>query len=256
VDPLAAGLWENAVFHVLAHVRATRDLASSVYDPAYVALVEESVGPARDRTLEEDAHLLGQALPSFDALARVQALAWLFRSEARVRSACGRDLAALAPEDVDAPALLPALAGDPAAEILRAAAELEMPLLPRLPPLAMDLGELGRALDVAALAAPLLRACRVFVVRALGLRGRVMGREVWIGDAPPEHAAWQAAHEATVAEIGKGEHAAVEGAALVLLARRAGEAGLGEAHARWLSHLGEEMVASVAEARRASRSRT
>src|SRR5581483_7174316 len=150
--------------------------------------------------------------------------------------------------DGDAPELLPALAGDPAVEVLRAAAELELPLLARLPPIAADLAALGRALDEVAAAAPLLPRCRVGVARALGRRGRVMGREIWVGAAPIEHAAWQAAHEATVAEVAAHaaqDHDAVELAALALLAHRARASGLEAAHRAWLAHFGEEVEEAV-----------
>jgi hypothetical protein len=75
-----------------------------------------------------------------------------------------------------------------------------------------------------------------------------------VGPAPIQHAAWQAAHEATVAEIveawpedrGAVDHDRVERAALALLAGRARDAGLGAAHRAWLAHFGDE-VAAVAQ---------
>ena len=147
---------------------------------------------------------------------------------------------------MDAPELLPQLKGYTAVEILRAAAELELPLLARLPPVDVDLAALALALDEVARAAPLLPSCPVGVARALGRRGRVMGREIWVGDAPIAHSAWQAAHEATVAEVverarGAGEsadHDRVEWAAVALLADRARAAGLAEGHRAWFAHFG------------------
>jgi hypothetical protein len=244
--PFLAGAWAEAVFHVLAHVGATAHLASSVYGSAYVAAARGILGPAEERLLGEDARLLGGLLSTFASLARAQSLAWLFRSIDRASACAGRDLGALTEADVDAPELLPSLAGEPAVEILRAAAELELPLLARLPPMAMDLPGLGRALDALSVVAPVLPECPVGVVRALRLRGRVMGREIWVGEAPIEHAAWQAAHEATVAEVverlhGAGEragHDRVEGEAVALLRARARAAGLGEGHAAWWSCFG------------------
>ena len=151
---------------------------------------------------------------------------------------------------MDAPALLPHLAGDPAVEVLRAAAELELPLVARLPPVDVDLAALALALGEVARAAPLLPCCAVGVSRALRRRGRVMGREIWVGEAPVEHSAWQAAHEATVAEVverarsaGEGtDHDRVERAAIALLARRAVEAGLTQGHRAWLAHFGEDVL--------------
>src|SRR6185312_13532879 len=111
VTPFLVGEWAEAVFHVLAHVGATARLASSVYDPAYVAAVRGVLGAAEERLLGEDARLLGEIVPTFGALARVQGLAWLFRSRERVVACAGRDLGALAEADVDAPELLAWLAG-------------------------------------------------------------------------------------------------------------------------------------------------
>lgn len=238
--------WAEAVFHVLAHVRATAHLAASAYDADYVAAIALQLGPAARRALRDDAALLGHLLSTHDALAAAQVLAWLFRSPARAAAASGLDLADLAPDQVDAPALLPALArGGPAVEILRAAAELEAPLLAALPPPEVDLGALAGALARAAPAAPHLEACAVGVLRPLGWRGRVWGREIWVGPAPLDHAAWQAAHEATVSEVaaemrGRGEapaHGPVEREALARMAARARAAGLTEEHRAWLQRI-------------------
>lgn len=245
--PFLVGAWAEAVFHVLAHVSATAHLAPSLHDPAYVEAARRALGPAEARALGEDARLLGGLLPTFASLAGAQELAWLFRSAERAGACAGRDLDDLGADDVDAPDLLPRLAGDPAVEILRAAAELELPLLSRLPPIPVDLAALSRALAEIAPAAPLLARCRVGVVRALGLRGRVRDREIWVGAATVAHAAWQAAHEATVAEIAErlraaGEpfdHDRVEEAAIALLTERAYAAGLSAAHATWLAHFGD-----------------
>jgi hypothetical protein len=249
--PFLVDAWAEAVLHVLAHVRATAHLAASLHDAGYVEAAAKALGPAVERPLAEDARLLGVLLPTFAGLARAQGLAWLFRSTERAAACAGRDLAELSSGDVDAPDLLPHLAGDPATEILRAAAELELPLLSRLPPIAVDLAALAFALDEVAPAAPLLAGCSVGVARALGVRGRVRGRDVWVGPAPIQHTAWQAAHEATVAEVveaspwddGAGDHDRVERAAVALLAGRARDAGLGAAHRAWLAHFGAEVAA-------------
>ena len=88
------------------------------------------------------------------------------------------------------------------------------------------------------------------MTRSLGRRGRLRGREIWIGAPFPgggpdlDHLAFQAAHEATVGELialegaPAGDDRPLEAAALVLLKRRAERVGLGEAHARWLAHFG------------------
>lgn len=238
--------WAEAVFHVLAHARATAQLAASAYDPDYIALIAGHLGPAEDRPLAEDAAVLGRMLASHEALVAAQRLAWLFRAPERAAAVAGRDLVALGPEDVDAPALLRSVqqAGD-AAEILRAAAELEAPLLARLPPPGIDLGDLAAALAEVAPAAPRLAISAVGALRPLGRRGRVLDREIWVGVAPIEHLAWQAAHEATVAEVAealraRGEapaHARAEGEALALLEGRARAAGLTAAHRAWRAHL-------------------
>jgi hypothetical protein len=78
-------------------------------------------------------------------------------------------------------------------------------------------------------------------------RGRAWGDELWVGHpaaevAPSvEHAAWQAAHEATVVEVAREledlSERDVEGEAVVRLTRRAAEAGEGAGHAAWLEAL-------------------
>jgi hypothetical protein len=245
--------WSDAVFHVLAHVRATASLASSVFDARYVATAERALGPASERGLGEDARVLGEILPTFAALARVQALAWLFDSVDRVNAIVDRPLDDLTPEEVDAPRLLGILKHDPAAEVLRAAAELELPLLDRLPPVAIDRVALAEEVARVAPAAPFLAACEVTIVRSLGHRGRVIDRAIAVGDAPLPHAAWQAAHEATVAEILDApgpapDHDVLERGALRLLARRARDAGLADAHRTWLDPLGPATVALALDA--------
>lgn len=244
--PFLVNGWAEAVFHVLAHVRGTAHLAASAYDAGYVADVARQLGPAGQRQLGDDAVMLGHLLGTHDVLAAAQCLAWLFRSPARAEAAAGRDLADLAPEDVDAPALLPGVRKTgAAAEILRATAELEAPLLAALPRPAIDLGALGDALARVTGAAPHLAACTVGVLRPLGRRGRVLGREIWVGATSIDHLAWQAAHEATVAEVAaamrsRGEtptHARMEREAIALLEERARAAGLTAPHRAWLGHL-------------------
>lgn len=238
------------VFHVLAHVRATAHLAPSVYDRAYVDFVARHA--PRRRTLHDDAATLGALAGTHDALVRVQLLAWVFDDVARADACRERTLDQLAPVDVDdAEALERVRERDvAAAEILRAAAELEADVVAALPQPTLAPQELARAVAALHGVAPLSRFT-VTSVRSLRLRGRVRGDAIWVGapcdDLGPtvEHAAWQAAHEATVAEVSGGlrrtkapTHDDVESAALRRLEERARAAGLAAPHARWRAHFG------------------
>jgi hypothetical protein len=236
------------VFHVLAHVPG--NAPASVFDPAYVAFVAKHAGPADSRPLGEDALVLSRGAKTHETLARLQMLAWVFEGESRAPE--DRNLEELTDVD-DRSALAVVTRADvmPLAEVLRASAELEAPVYDALPRARLDRTELDRALAEIAPAAPFLRECTVECVRPLRLRGRVRGRRIWVGepseDLGPttEHAAFQAAHEATVAEVSSlarehgvaHDHHALEHASLVLFAERAESAGLAARHARWLSHL-------------------
>jgi hypothetical protein len=234
--------WAELVFHVLAHVRGTAGLAPSLYDAEYIAQCEAVLGPASERVLGEDATVLANAMPTHGLLAVGQLLAWLFASPERAAQCADRDLAALAPADVDRPEFLHHLAalGAPV-ELLRAAALLEQPSHARLPPPQLDFEKLSETLRRVEPLAPLLGGMRVSVSRALRLRGRVVGDELWVGLAPSiEHMGWQAAHEATVSEVMERgatiSHDAVERRAVALLRERAERAGQGGSHRRWLLH--------------------
>lgn len=247
----ARSTWAEAVFHVLAHVRATAHLAPSAYNPSYVTEAARALGRAEDRLLAADAARIGALAATFEQMADVEQLAWLFDSPGRARACVDRDLADLRASDVDHPRFLPAvLRAGAAAEILRAAAEIEAPLCTKLPPLALDERALDQALSEATVLAPLLASSTVGVVRALGIRGRVVAGEdgdtaprIWVGAAPTEHMAFQAAHEATVWEVGCEAakagipwiHEDVERAAIRRLRARAEAQGKREAHQRWLS---------------------
>lgn len=193
----------EAVFHVLAHVDCGA-IAASCFDPRYVAWARDALGPAEARTLAEDASVLA-LVRDHDAFARLQRLAWI--------------------EDAT---------DDPFTEVLRAAAELERPLLAGL-----DHG--ACTFDDALRVAPELAGHEVLLCRALPVRGRVLGRSLVVG-APPiagateAHVGWQAAHEAIVASL-EGEHRDVERRAIARLRSRARAAGLGAEHARWLATL-------------------
>jgi hypothetical protein len=245
---LLAGPWPDLVFHVLDHVEGTARLPASSFDRRYVAFCREHLGPAEERTLGEDARVLSVVAPNHRTLASVQLLAWTFASLERAVAAAPRELGELRDGDVDRPELLGMLREHrDATEILRCAAELEREHHARLPPVATSFDAVTEELARVGLAAPWLARCPVRLVRALCLRGRVLQREIWVGVPDPvlgvtvEHVSWQAAHEATVAEVSeRGELAEreVEHAAVVLLAERARRAGLARGHARWLAHFG------------------
>lgn len=232
----------DLVFHVLAHVPG--DAAASAFDPIYTAWSESQIGPASKRSLGEDAPALATLAPNHDALVRAQLVAWIVRDREKARQLFERPLAEIGPDEVDDRAALKHAAGDPAAELLWCAAALEDEAHARLPPMRADpIGD-NPLIDVA----PNLGELDVGIVRALRLRGRVFGREIWVGEpgtAPHqpslEHVFWQCAHEAAAVEIG--EHApnlpfaGVEHGSVVLLAIRSERAGRAEAHARWLSSL-------------------
>jgi hypothetical protein len=244
--------WGDLVFHVLAHVRGTRHLAASVYDRTYLDFVVRHVGPAETRTLCEDAEVLGRVAATHEVLAALQLLAWLHETVEDAEAVADRGLAQLGARDVDAPGLLSALLRREATvEVLRCAALLEREAWDALP-YGSDAAGMRLALSRVVPAAPGLEACRVRMVRALRLRGRVRGDEIWVGmpmvalGLTTEHAAWQAAHEATVREVsaattrmgGVAVFDAVERVSVVLLASRARTVGLGGEHAVWYRHLG------------------
>lgn len=246
--------WADLVFHVLAHVHASRHLRASLFDSTYVRFAEGHLGPSSNRHLAEDADVLGRCLPDDASLARAQGLAWLFESVEHAERTAAHDLANLAPSDVSDPARLASLASaGPAVEVLRLASLLEREHHARLPRIEIDAAALGHALDVVRSAAPGLGACRVVVVPTLRLRGRVRGDEIWVGAPHPAlacsfaHVVWQAAHEATVRDIARSVVADatptvddIEHAALVLLAERAAAARLTAEHSLWLANLHPE----------------
>jgi hypothetical protein len=179
-------------------------------------------------------------------MVRVQHLAWLFSSVEQALAAGDRPLAALRPDEVALPALLPALRND-AAELLFCAALLEHEPWSSLPGVRPeDDAALEEAIHELRAVAPRLEGCVVASLRSLGIRGRVAGEEIWVGApgwgaATTERCAWQAAHEATVLEVterwpaGAASHELREALAVELLRSRARAAGQQEAHARWLS---------------------
>lgn len=252
---------------MLAHVQVTAHLPSSAYDPTYVRWARQALGPPEERPLGEDVAVLGVALGDHEALTSVQLVAWLYDDHDAARAAATRELSELSDDEVTRADVLAALKEvGPPAELLRCAALLEDGLLDKaLPPL--DEAALTGALERVARAAPTVADHRVIPLRSLRLRGRVRGTDIFVGwpcealSLSIDHVAWQAAHEATVAEVGAralgaptlGERG-VETVAVVTLATRAREAGLADDHARWLDHLlgpPSTAVASLSEDERA-----
>lgn len=136
-------------------------------------------------------------------------------------------------------------------EILRCAVALELPHYERLPRPRVANSAFPGLLEQVARAAPRLAACRVHCVRALCRRGRLLGQSIWVGlpgsEVGPsaEHAAIQAAHEATLAELIEtasdegvplGERE-LEHAAVWLLAKRCRSVGFEDPQRRWFRTL-------------------
>jgi hypothetical protein len=243
--------WADLVFHVLAHAVDSAPLGASLYDRVYVDFAARNLGPASDRNLAEDAAVLGRVLQSHELLARVQLAARLFDSiEAASRHAT-IDLTELAQRGIVPADLVRAL--EPvldAAELLRAASELEREAILRLPAASFDQTALAAALDEKSAIAPVLARSIVAAVRSLRLRGRAFPGEIWVGvpcvelGVSIDHAAWQACHEATVLELRAAAPAesgerAIEHGAVVLLAERARSSGKESEHRRWLAHFGQ-----------------
>ena len=234
--------WPDLVFHVLAHVPVEPSVPAGLFDPDYVAFAASHLGAASQRELGQDVTVLGRVLSDHARLARVQALALLFRDLGSPEALGARPLAALRPAEVLSSRALGALARDPdGAELLWTSALLELPAYRQLPVGCFARQPLARALARVAIAAPHLKACEIRHARALGKRGRVVDEVVWLGlPVDPEHCAWQAAHEATVAEVSASAGSQeplterdVEAVAVVLLAERSRRFGLASAHARF-----------------------
>jgi hypothetical protein len=236
--------YADLFFHVFAHVEGTRELPASVYSPRYVEWAGRCLGAAATRTLGEDAVALAGAFPTHPALASVQALARLFDDTAALVAVGSRALAELAPTSVDcAASLLHLQRLGEGAELAFCALALELPTFLLLPPPPAPPPALLTQLRALTPLAPGLATSRVGCVRSLDRCGRVWGRVIWVGHPGTElgpsveHAAWQAAHEATVALLAE-QHSelnerAVESAAVERLALAARAAGKQTEHARW-----------------------
>ena len=225
-------------------------MPASLFDERYCQWVAEQVGAAELRPLGQDAELLQGWLGDHALLVEAQLLAWLFDEAAAALALAEVDLAALTADQVARPWVLRRLQSGPlpavAIEMLRCAAALEQDTLAQLPPVVVEEAVVAAALAALHGVAPQLSQLDWRPLRALRLRGRVAAGEVWTGivdaqlDVTAEHIAWQAAHEATVAEVASQlqlAERAVEQLAVLLLHARAAAAGLAPAHDRWLARL-------------------
>lgn len=226
---------------MLAHVDAGA-VAASCHSRAWIAWAEARLGPARERSLGEDAKTIARIAATHDDLARLQLLAFLFGTRERAVAATARDLLDLRPEDVSDPGALTAgQAAGAAAEVARAATELELPAIATLAPAVVDDDAVARAFERIAPLAPELMRFDVRYVRALGIRGRAYRTTILVGTpgiagADAEHVAWQAAHEAIVGSLPRPRSFVdLERDAIALLRARARAAGSGDDHARWLA---------------------
>ena len=248
--------WGQLVFHVLAHVRPVPEVPSSLYDERYVRAAEAELGPAEQRQLGRDLVDLSRVASDHARYARMQALAFLFDEVDRAQASAQAELHSLSEHEVARSQLLPLLMRDEAwVELLRCAALLEARHYARLDPVVLERAALERCLVERLQVAPRLSSLRVRCLPALGLRGRAVAAEVWIGvpagsrsvgpTIDPAHLGWQAAHEATVLEVadvadpgsGLGERE-VEGVALCVLAARSQAAGVIPGYRSWSARWG------------------
>ncbi len=189
-------------------------------------------------------------------LTAAHGLAWTWDWLPKARAAFTRDLDALSPDDVDdVRALALAQKAGAPAEVLRAAAELELARVAALEPISdATIGELRAAVESIAAAAPKEIPLHVHLVRPLARRGRAFSGRIYAGapgvaGAEAEHVAWQILHEASVIEamhvLGSTVFVDVERRAIGALRSRARAAGLGGAHARWLATLDLGALGSI-----------
>jgi hypothetical protein len=246
------GSYADLVFHVLAHVRPDRPLAPSLYFPGYIECCKQRLGPADARPLGEDLVALGRLVSDHQRLDQALLLAWLFETPEDASVYDAVELDSLPPESPVDPRVLSSLRSLPesAIELLRCSVALERQHWAKLPETRLDpapalLEKLERMRSVA----PHLCEVHIGCVRPLGLRGRAFFSSVLVGtvDDPlegcspsAEHAALQAAHEATVIEVRNQANLPflqLEHTALTVLRLRARETVWEEAHGRWLGHL-------------------
>ncbi len=241
--------WADLVLHVLAHIRDLARFPSGLWEPGYVQFVADVAGPVEERALADDVFVLGQSVDSHQALAKLHLLACLFDTPEQALRCIAKDLADLTASDVAAPRLIGAVAAcGPAAEVLRTAALLEEEVWRALPDETFDASQLESELVAVRQLAPLLESFELFVSRPLGFRGRVFGSEIWVGVPGPTnepsapHVAWQAGHEATVAEVARYadqllDERTIEHVALILFAERAAAGRCAASHRTWLEAL-------------------
>lgn len=244
--------WAELVLHVLAHLAATAHLPSSVHDPSYVEASRRQLGPVQARALGQDLVVLGSRLVAHEVLSQVQLLTRLHPSLDCALRASSLELHALtdsASADLTIRDQLLSTCAIPA-ELLRCAALLEAEVFARwpLPDLELVQQRIEGSIADFWLIAPRLRRSRVRPLRVLGYRGRGFHDEIWIGipdqDRGPSlvHVLCQAAHEATVLEVGERAlhdqvsltEREVEHVAVALLARRARGSPLLSVHREWL----------------------
>ena len=242
--PMSA--WTDVVFHVLAQLPGPR-VPASLHSPWYAEFVAALLGPAQARQLGADLAALAAVARDHHTLVAMQQLAWLWRDPEQALACADRELSQLRAEDVAEPALLPSLLRSATAvELLRCAALLELEAYRRLPAPELDLPALSGALAALVPLASGLTTARITSLRPLTRHGRVRGASIFIGvpgaGVSLAHAAFQAAHEATVREVEA--HGAplaerrIESIALVLLATRAERARARGAHRSWCAEHG------------------
>lgn len=250
---LADGYTQLAL-HVLAHV--PQGGPGELHDPRYVAWSTRTLG---DDGLARDGALIGARWRERPALSVLHALPELFGSIAQLRRAAARPLAALARDEVAAPALLGALQAADAVAVELAFAALGLAarrfeaclratIIPALTPAR---AAVAAAIEALTPAFPGLAEARIEVVWALGGRGRALPERILVG-APaawlgldPATPAVVAAHEQSVRVRGAEPYAVAEWRALIDVADRiaGAPAALRDAHARWLAGLDLSSVA-------------
>jgi len=242
------------VFHVLAHVPGAR-FSASLYDPAYVAWAEAHLGPASTRPLGEDLAVLAQGQNQGVAI-RDQRYARVFVEPEAARAWTTTQLESL-PEDAldrvdQRDAMLPS---DPRLEVLRCAVALELEPWRRLPPPSLPV-DLATELASWVALAPRLEVLPLRALRSLGARGRLWNDAIWIGipddvRTSREEVGWQAAHEATLAEVSEvvaGDDAAERLSVALLAARVSTRAPTRtESHRHWVARYGGVPSLSTAE---------
>src|SRR5512145_905009 len=192
--------WAELVLHVLAHLETTAHLASSLYDPGYVALARRHLGDPAARALGEDLEALSTHLVSHEGLIAIQPLLLLHPSLQAGLHGSRRSLAELDDDSGTNRAARDALLEQAPveAELLRCAALLEAETFVRwpLPDLTAVSRRIRDALPAFGWVAPRIRRLPIRTLRALGMRGRAWPDEIWVGipvesgEPSLEHVLW------------------------------------------------------------------